>query len=137
MRKWFVAVVTTLVVTIGVQSAALADPPDLPPNWHIHDGNLAAGPQHKPIGFFPTILGLSTTDYLKDPAVCPNATDKAFLPSADTRQSDVDRAGVCRTSTTVIHLRTVAVGTSGPDDWQSLMTPSQPGFITYYKLTPI
>ena len=42
----------------------------LPPQWHIHDGQLGLGSQHKGIGFFPTILGISTATYLEDPATC-------------------------------------------------------------------
>jgi hypothetical protein len=135
VRTWFVAVVAALFATITVQSTALADT-EVPPNWHIHDGQLALSPQHKGISFFPTILGLSTAQYLQDPAVCPNATDKSFLPSADKSQSDVERAGVCMTSTTVIHLRTVPMGTAGPAGWQSLTTTSEPGLVTYYLVTP-
>lgn len=136
MKKWLVAVVATMLATISLQGAALAADNPLPPNWHVHDGNLGAGPQHKGISFFPTILGISTAEYLQDPAVCPNATDKSFLPSADTSQSDVARAGVCMTSTTIIHLRTVPSGTAGPAGWQSLTTATEPGLITYYMVTP-
>ena len=108
---------------------------DLPPSWHIHDGQPALGAQHKGIGFFPTILGISAAEYGQDPARCPDATDKAFLPSFSQSESALLRAGICMTSTAVIHLRTVPVGTSGPDGWQSLTTASEPGFVTYYMVT--
>ena len=117
--------------------AALADSSasDLPPTWHIHDGKGATlGPQHKGIGFFPTILGLSVSDYLLDPARCPNATDKAFLPSADTAESPQLRAGQCQTSSVVIGLRTLPVGTSGPEGWLSITVASEPGWVTYYDV---
>lgn len=138
MRKWLIGVVGAVLVAVGAYStAALAgsSAADLPPNWHVHDGQVALGPQHKGIGFFPTILGLSTTDYLEDPASCPNATDKVFLPSVEESESDILRAGVCMTSTAIIHLRTVPVGTTGPEGWLSLTTASEPGFVTFYLVT--
>jgi hypothetical protein len=137
MRKWFVGVgaVFALAAMSG-QGVAVADSSaeELPPTWHIHDGG--SGPQHKAISFFPRILGISEEAYLQDPARCPNATDKAFLPSDPESKRDVQRAGVCMTSTTVIHLRSVATGTAGPEGWQSLTTPTEPGFVTYYLVTP-
>jgi hypothetical protein len=139
MRNWFIGVVAgaALIAVSAYGAAALAgsSAADLPPNWHVHDGQLALGPQHKGIGFFPTILSLSTAEYLQDPASCPNATDKVFLPSVEESQSDVLRAGVCTTSTANIRLRTVPVGTAGPEGWQSLTTASEPGFVTYYLVT--
>jgi hypothetical protein len=120
------------LMAVGAVSAA-STASSLPPTWHIHDGQGATlGSQHKGIGFFPTILGVSTATYLEDPARCPDATDKAFLDSADTSDSDVLRAGMCQTDTQVIHLRTVPVGTAGPDGWASITTASEPGFVTYY-----
>jgi len=91
----------------GAGSVALASSSAsvLPPEWHVHDGQTALGPQHKGVGFFPSILGISTSTYLLDPARCPNATDKAFLPSNGDAQSDMLRAGVCFTSSQVIQLR--------------------------------
>jgi hypothetical protein len=138
MRKWVVGVAAVALAAMSGQGVALADSSAavLPPTWHIHDGKLALGPQHKAISFFPTILGISQDVYLEDPARCPNAADKAFLPSFGKSNSDLLRAGTCQTSTTVIHLRTVPVGTSGPAGWQSLTTASEPGFVTYYKVTP-
>ena len=91
--------------------------------------------QHKPVSFFPTILDVSQAVYLQDAARCPNAADKVFLPSEPKSKSEVLRAGTCQTSTTVIHLRSVPVGTSGPAGWQSLTTLTEPGFITYYQVT--
>ncbi len=136
MRKWFVGVVVVALAAMSGQGVALADSSaaELPPNWHIHDGG--SGPQHKAISFFPRILGISEAAYLEDPARCPNATDKALLPSDPESNSDVLRAGHCVTSTTVIHLRTVPTGTAGPAGWQSLTTPSEPDHVTYYMVTP-
>ena len=136
MRKLIVALGLAAGIVGAGSAIALASGTDpLPPNWHIHDGQVSLGGQHKGIGFFPRILGTTTADYLQDPARCPNATDKAFLPSAGNAQSDLLRAGVCFTDTQTIHLRTVPVGTSGPDGWSSLTAASEPGWVTYYHVT--
>jgi hypothetical protein len=67
------------------QGVALADSgaAELPPTWHIHDGRLELGSQHKAISFFPRILGISEAAYLQDLARCPNAADKVFLPGVE------------------------------------------------------
>jgi hypothetical protein len=134
MKKWLAGTALAAVLAYGAMALADSSASEPPPNWHVHDGKTALGPQHKGISIFPRILGLSTLEYLDDPAQCPNATDKAFLPSVDTRESEELRAGVCMTSTTIIHLRTLPVGTSGPDGWQSLLGP-ETGYVTYYLLT--
>lgn len=129
------AAVTLSLAAAGVTIAG--DASELPPTWHVHDGKGATlGAQHKATGFFPSILGITLTDYLLDPARCPNATDKAFLPSADTAQGPFLRAGQCRTSTVVIQLRTVPVGTSGPDGWSVLFGTDGGAWDTYYQVTP-
>jgi hypothetical protein len=133
-RAWAIAAAFAVVPLIS--AVALANPggANLPPNWHVHDGQLSLGPEHKGIGFFPTILGQSVGDYVQDPASCPDATDKAFLPQG--RQDGQPlRAGVCQTSTKVIHLHTVAVGEAGPDGWASITTASEAGWVTYYRVT--
>ncbi len=135
MKKWIL--IATLAALAGYGSIAYADSSasELPPNWHVHDGQTTLGPQHKPVSFFPAILGQSLTDYLADPARCPDATDKSLLPSASESQSDLLRAGVCMTSTTIIQLLTVPIGTSGPEGWQTRIGP-EAGYVTYYSLTP-
>jgi hypothetical protein len=135
MRR-FLLTVAAMVVGAGIGWAALAaaDPPPIPPNWHVHDGQLALGPQHKGIGFFPAILGLSVALYLQDPAQCPDATDKAFLPQGRQDEQPL-RAGVCMTSSTLIHLQTVPTGTSGPAGWSSIVAASEPGWVTYFLTT--
>jgi hypothetical protein len=116
-------------------AVAAADASALPPSWHVHDGQGATlGSQHKGIGFFPAILGVTTAAYLQDPAQCPNATDKAFLPSVDTSEGPYLRAGQCQTTTKIIHLRTVPTGTSGPEGWSSITVASEPGWVTYYSV---
>ena len=55
-------------VFIGTVSFADSSASELPPNWHVHDGQTSLGPQHKGIGFFPTILGVTRTAYVQDPA---------------------------------------------------------------------
>jgi hypothetical protein len=138
IARWLITTVAALGATAMLAGAALAatDASSIPPNWHIHDGQVALGSQHKGIGFFPTILGQSVQDYTLDPARCPNATDKAFLPSVDSSESPLLRAGVCMTTTSTIHLRTVPTGTAGPEGWSSITAASEPGWVTYYLVTP-
>jgi hypothetical protein len=135
MKRWIV-VAALAVASVGAAGTALAtsSASELPPNWHIHDGQIALGPQHKGIGFFPTILGVSTATYLQDPAACPDATDKAFLPQGRQPGQPL-RAGVCMTSTAIIHLHSVPSGAEGPAGWASLTTASEPGWVTYYTVT--
>jgi hypothetical protein len=135
MKKW-ILIAALVVVPVAVTGVAVAGsgPSELPPNWHVHDGQLALGPEHKGIGFFPTILGVSTATYLEDPAMCPDATDKAFLPEGRQPGQPL-RGGVCMTSAYVIHLHTVEAGSTGPDGWASITTASEPGWVTYYSKT--
>jgi hypothetical protein len=136
-RRRLVSIIAALFALALFAGSAVASPgaADLPSTWHVHDGQTALGSQHKGIGFFPVILGLSTDAYLADPAECPNATDKAFLPSVGSAESALLRAGMCFTSTQVIHLRTVPVGVDGPEGWSSLTTITEPGWVTYYLVT--
>jgi len=129
-------VLAALLAVSAFAGTALAssDASELPPTWHVHDGQVALGPQHKGIGFFPAILGISAATYLADPARCPNATDKAFLPSFGSAQGPFLRAGMCTTSAVTIHLRTVPTGTSGPDGWGSITVASEPGWVTYFQV---
>jgi hypothetical protein len=133
-----IATIAALGLLAAFAGAALAsaDASELPPNWHVHDGQAALGSQHKGIGFFPAILGLTTAEYLQDPAQCPNATDKAFLPSVDTSEGPYLRAGQCQTSSQIIRLRTAPVGTAGPHGWASITVATEPGWVTYYQVTP-
>lgn len=134
-RRLVLAITVAGAMMTFAGAAIASDASELPPTWHVHDGQGATlGPQHKGIGFFPAILGLSVSDYLLDPASCPNATDKAFLPSFGSSEAALLRAGQCQTSTAIILVRTVPVGTSGPDGWASLTTASEPGWVTYYSV---
>lgn len=139
----------------GSYGAAALASGSVPPEWHVHDGGCCV-PTHRPVGFFwrSDTLGIlnpydaTLSDYLADPAKCPNATDKAFLPSGATpaetdgnaqgqSNSDLLRAGACFTSTRVIQLRTVPVGTDGPAGWSRLpFATDGGGFWTYYVVTP-
>jgi hypothetical protein len=67
-----ISAATALALTLGASTgAAGADASDLQSPWHVHDGQGATlGPRHKGIGFFPTILGISTADY-PDQAISP------------------------------------------------------------------
>jgi hypothetical protein len=126
----------------GVASAGSPDPTFVPPNWHVHDGTSSCPDplhpndpwcQHKPIGFFwkTSLDGIlnpyfsTQLDYLADPARCPNATDKVFLPSAGSNQGIVLRSGDCFTSSLVIHLRTVPPDTGGPVGWNGPIITSE------------
>ena len=135
MKKWILIAMVAVLAGYGAIAYADSSASELPPNWHVHDGQTTLGPQHKPVSFFPAILSQSLADYLADPARCPNATDKSLLPSAGESQSELLRAGVCMTSTTIIQFRTVPVGTSGPEGWNSRLGP-EAGYVTYYSLTP-
>src|SRR5207249_6410889 len=123
MKKWILIAMVAALADYGAIAYADSSASELPPNWHVHDGQTTLGPQHKPVSFFPAILGQSLADYLADPARCPNATDKALLPSAGESESPLPRAGGCMTSTTIIQLRTGPVGTSGPEGWISRLGP--------------
>lgn len=111
----------------------------LPPTWHIHDCTSGCVLPHAPVAFFPTILGESIAAYLQDPAACPDATDKAFLgggqpPTTDgVEQNQALREGVCMTSTTIIHLKSISPDLPAPDGWSYLSTSG--GYATYYSLT--
>ena len=127
-----IAVIGAMTTFAGAASAT-AD--DLPPTWHVHDGQGATlGPQHKGISFFPAMLGLSVSDYLLDPAECPNATDKSFLPSVGSSEAPLLRAGQCQTSTSIISVRTLPLGTAGPEGWASITIASEPAWVTYYSV---
>lgn len=102
-------------------------------NWHIHDGT--AEPGHAPIGFFPTILGITTDQYLLDPAVCPNATDKVLLGPDGIDGLQVVRSGICTTSSVVIQLRTQDASRPAPTGWTLGSTAG--GLSTYVKLTTL
>src|SRR5262249_58728179 len=71
---------------------------------------------HAATSFFPYILGQTLDQSLADPAMCPNATDKAFPPPGLEAGQPL-RAGVCMTSTTVIHLRSIPEGDPSPAGW--------------------
>jgi hypothetical protein len=116
-----------------------------PPNHHIHDcPNSPCVYPHLAVGFFPTILGESLLTYLQDPAECNDATDKALLPpneaSGTPRQHQPLRAGVCSTSTTLIHLRSIETDDPAPHGWSGPIAPVTLGngvtYVTYWLLTP-
>jgi hypothetical protein len=135
--------VVAALVALGVAgSVALADGSEPPPNRHVHDGQIALGPQHKGISFFPAILGLTASEYLKDPAMCPDATDKSLLPNGKNENQPL-RAGECQTSTTIIHLRSILLDQTPPSGWgrapgvelaigpDGVLVP----YLTYFKLS--
>jgi hypothetical protein len=128
-RLMFLLMLGTLIAVAAMPTSAS----DNRNNWHIHDGQSMPG--HLGIAFFPTILGLSMSDYLEDPATCPNATDKALLPGGLVAEMPL-RAGVCFTSTKVIHLRTIRPDAVAPGgDWTSVGSTDGGSWVTYYRIT--
>ena len=99
---------------------------------------------HLAVGFFPTILGESRDAYMQDPAECNDATDKALLPpnnaTGTPRKHQPARAGVCYTSTTLIHLRSIRTDDPAPHGWSGPIAPVTLGngatYVTYWLLTP-
>ena len=129
MRR-FVILATVLTAVFVSAPVAASDNAN---NWHIHDGK--AEPGHAPIGFFPAILGVTTEQYLLDPAVCPNATDKVLLGPDGVDGNQVVRSGVCMTSSIVIQLRTQEASRPAPTGWTLGSTAG--GLSTYVKLTAL
>lgn len=128
------------------------DPNSPPANHHVHDCTLVPSSlcrdPHLGVGFFPTILGETKTDYLQDPAECNDATDKSLLPPNDVNDTGTDpptqgqpwRAGVCYTRTTLIHLRSIDADDPAPAGWFGPIAPTKLGngvtYVTYWLLTP-
>lgn len=116
----------TLAVALAAALAALAVPAaatDNQNNWHIHDGGSGDG--HYP--------RLSSTILTGETATCPNATDKSLLPSGHQANAPL-RAGVCFTSTKVIHLRTIADDGAPMGGGWALLPGTGPWY-TYYLIT--
>jgi hypothetical protein len=135
------AVAASLVFAAAAWAGYFNGP--VPANHHIHD--CTAAPcvyPHLAVGFFPTILGKSLADYLTNPAECNDATDKALLPPLDGKPelNQPLRAGICYTSTTIIHLRSIDVNDPAPNGWSGPIAPVTLGngvtYVTYWLLTP-
>ena len=145
MKKFIVLVFGVALLAFAAAASGGYFTQPLPPNHHIHD--CAAAPcvyPHLAVGFFPTILGESRADYLNDPAECNDATDKTLLPpneaSGTPEENQPLRAGVCYTSTTLIHLRSIDANNPAPDGWSGPIAPVKLGngvtYVTYWLLTP-
>src|SRR3954453_13146037 len=105
-------------------------------NWHVHDGGTGtdeSGLVHRGLALFPAILtGGDIPAYLRDPAYCPDATDKFLLPNG--ANGEFPAAGICHTDAYVIHLRAIPAGQPAPSGWL------RSGFViesavVYYRLT--
>ena len=134
------AAVATLLVFAAVASAQFTSA-TLPANHHIHDCTTSPCVYpHLGVAFFPLILGEPLPAYLQDPAVCNDATDKALLPGdAKPEENQPLRAGVCFTSTTVIHLRSIDTNDPAPEGWSGPIAPTLMNgvtYVTYWLLTP-
>jgi hypothetical protein len=135
--------VATMLGFAAVASAGYFTQP-LPPNHHIHDCAASCAYPHLGVGFFPRILtGGDVQAYLRDPAECNDATDKSLLPPNDVTATPTEnqplRAGVCYTSTTLIHLRSIDVNDPAPEGWSGPIAPTVLNgvtYVTYWLLTP-
>jgi hypothetical protein len=105
-------------------------------NWHVHDGSSgvdANGLVHRGLAFFPAILtNGDVTAYLRDPAYCPDATDKLTLPAGS--NGEFPLVGDCFTNAFVIHLRAIPAGNAVPPDYQSTGWTTG-GAVVYFTLT--
>ena len=126
----------------AVASAELSSTALPPLNHHIHDCTLPPAScvyPHLAVGFFPTILGESRAAYLQNPAECNDATDKSLLPGDPKPEGNSPlRAGVCYTTTTIIHLRSIDAGDPAPNGWSGSIAPvtlNGVTYVTYWLLT--
>lgn len=141
MKALFSYAAVAMVLVFAAAASAQFTSDTLPANHHIHD--CTAAPciyPHLATGFFPQILGESPATYLQDPAVCNDATDKALLPPLDEKPEANQplRAGVCFTSNTVIHLRSIDVNDPAPAGWSGPIAPTVLNgvtYVTYWLLT--
>jgi hypothetical protein len=132
-----IGVLVCLAVAVAAMAGATtASADDVPnENWHIHDG-LGAGPlagdHHAPLGFWPRLFAQEGLVYGTEAApfvMCPNATDKVFLPNGV--NGTVDGAGVCMSDTFIVHLLS---GVDTPAGWSTLSFAN--GTFLSYRLTP-
>lgn len=137
MRR-LIAVVAAAAALIALAVPAAAS--DNMNNWHIHDGGSDPGHASIP-AFFLTVLGLTEEEYLDDPAVCPNATDKVLLGPDGLDGNQVVRSGICMTSKYVIQLRTQDSSRPAPalaSGWKLGLAPTtEGGPSTYVRLTAL
>jgi hypothetical protein len=148
MKKLIVFTCSAALLAFAAAASAGYFTPTLPPNHHIHDCTLPSSQcvyPHLAVGFFPRILtGGDVNAYLQDPAECNDATDKTLLPPNDSTGTPTEnqplRAGVCYTSTTLIHMRSIDAGDPAPDGWSGPIAPVKLGngvtYVTYWLLTP-
>jgi hypothetical protein len=146
MKKLIVLTFSAAALVFAAVASAQFTSNTLPANHHIHDCTLqppsACQYPHLAVGFFPRILNNeSVATYLQDPAVCNDATDKSLLPPLDEKPEPNQplRAGVCFTSTTVIHLRSIDINDPAPEGWSGPIAPTVLNgvtYVTYWLLTP-
>jgi hypothetical protein len=143
MKKIIVLTFSVVLLTFAATASAGYFNGPVPANHHIHDCTAApCAYPHLAVGFFPTILGESLSNYMTDPAECNDSTDKALLPPLDEKPqlNQPLRAGVCDTSTTIIHLRSIDVSDQAPSGWSGPIAPvtlaNGVTYVTYWLLTP-
>jgi hypothetical protein len=139
--KLFILALGALALAAATASTLIAAD-TLPPNHHVHDCTQAPCTYpHLGASFFPSVLGQTTAQYVLDPAVCPDATDKSLLPQGR-QENQTLRAGQCSTTTTIIHLRSIPEGDAVPEGWSIVTHPGGTSvdegvtYRTYYRLTP-
>src|SRR5690349_9811976 len=126
MKKVIVLAFSFALLAVAATASAGYFNGPVPANHHIHDCTVAPCVYpHLAVGFFPNILGKSLADYLTNPAECNDATDKALLPPLDEKPelNQPLRTGVCYTSTTIIHLRSIDVNDQAPSGWSGPIAP--------------
>jgi hypothetical protein len=144
MRRWILLAAAAGVLASAPAAVAYFAPNALPPTWHVHNGCVVAVPNCQALAVFPQII--PGYDPVNNPAECPDATDKAFLGGGQpsTSNSGIEanqplREGVCMTSTTIIHLKSIPQDQPVPDGWSgSVGTPTVVNgitYVTYYRLT--
>ena len=142
-RSILLAAVACALASASAASAYFA-PDQLPPTWHVHNGCVVVVPNCQGVAFFPKII--PGYDPYNDPAECPDATDKAFLgggqPSPQNTGIETNqplREGICMTSTSVIHLKSIPDDQPVPDGWLgpvgSKSVINGITYVTYYKVT--
>lgn len=106
-------------------------------NWHVHDGGTSDVAMRKAgVVFFPLLFEQEGDVYdpENDPAVCPDATDKAGTLHNGEHKNRHHVNGVCQTDEYIIHLRSASGGSDQiSDDWGSVPFGTD---TVYYRLTP-
>jgi hypothetical protein len=138
IRSWLMPVSAAAILVLtafGATAMAANEASVLPPNWDIHDGQTALGSQHKGSGSSRRSWASALPSTWRTRHAARTLRTRPFCRASASVRALRLRAGECQTSTAVIHLRTVPLGTAGPDGWSSVTSASEPGWVTYYQVT--